>query len=175
MSGWAIFARAAVLGMALAIVPGPIAASERIDLAARELLDTHNRERDRLGIAKLEWSDALSRDAQQWAEHLAQRGSLAHSSFDARNGAGENLWMGTARAFRLHEMIDLFIGEKNLYRHRPFPDVSTTGNWTDVGHYTQIVWRETRQVGCGIAEGSNGEVLVCRYYPSGNYRDQLAY
>jgi hypothetical protein len=49
--------------------------------------------------------------------------------------------------------------------------VSTTCNWCDVGHYSQIVWRATKQVGCGMGNG----IVVCRYTPHGNFEGQTAY
>jgi hypothetical protein len=40
---------------------------------------------------------------------------------------------------------------------------------TNTGHYTQIVWRKTTQIGCGSATCGNSNVVVCRYSPPGNY------
>jgi hypothetical protein len=40
--------------------------------------------------------------------------------------------------------------------------------WHAVGHYTQMIWRTTARIGCGLAEGTNSQVLVCRYAPPGN-------
>jgi hypothetical protein len=36
------------------------------------------------------------------------------------------------------------------------------------GHYTQIVWRKTRSVGCAVAADPGREVWVCEYDPPGN-------
>jgi hypothetical protein len=36
------------------------------------------------------------------------------------------------------------------------------------GHYTQLVWRRARQVGCAAARGGSREVWVCEF-PEGNY------
>ena len=39
------------------------------------------------------------------------------------------------------------------------------------GHYTQVVWPSTEEVGCGMAVcPSLGQVWVCRYRPRGNVR-----
>ncbi len=49
-----------------------------------------------------------------------------------------------------------------------FPDVSSTGSWRDVGHFTQMIWRNTTKVGCAIASSHSDDILVCRYSPPGN-------
>jgi len=62
--------------------------------------------------------------------------------------------------------------EKALFKHGAFPDVSTDGNWFTVGHSTQMVWKDSADLGCASA-GANGPVfLVCRYEPPGNYFGQ---
>jgi hypothetical protein len=135
-------------------------------------LDAHNDARTDFGSEPLVWSRALEREAYAYARELAQQGILEHSPYESRNGQGENLWMGTKRYFSPQRMMADFIDERRFFRAGKFPNVSTTPNWEDVGHYTQIVWRETREVGCASAEGPQYEVLVCRYYPAGNVLGQ---
>lgn len=135
---------------------------------AAELLHTHNAERAANGAPGLTWSPKLARQAQQWANVLAREGQMRHASQAERGGAGENLWMGSAGAYPASFMVQAFIEEKKHYRPGTFPKVSRTGNWRDVGHYTQVIWQETREVGCAIARGQRDDFLVCRYYPAGN-------
>lgn len=139
------------------------------------VLAGHNSERARVGVPRLAWSGKLADEAQSWADRLAREGTLRHAPRDVSGGAGENLWMGTAGYFPAEAMIDSFVSERTLYRHGAFPAVSTTGRWQDVGHYTQVVWRETREVGCAISRGSDNEVLVCRYWPAGNWVGKAVY
>jgi len=139
---------------------------------AQQVLDEHNRERDRAGVPRLAWSDRLARDAQGWAQRLAYEGWLRHASHRENGGAGENLWMGSAGYYAPAEMVAAFTGERRHYRHGTFPDVSRTGNWQDVGHYTQVIWRGTREVGCAVARGARDDFLVCRYWPAGNWMGQ---
>jgi hypothetical protein len=68
----------------------------------------------------------------------------------------------------MREMAGHWIDEKRYYRRGPTPDFSTTGNFEDVGHYTQIIWRQTTQFGCAIASNPREDYLVCRYLPAGN-------
>ena len=83
---------------------------------------------------------------------------------------------GTAGAFSLTEMVEAW-GDEQAYfiPNRSFPDVSTTGNWADVGHYTQLIWRDTTEVGCGLATANGYDVLVCRYTPPGNYQGEAPF
>lgn len=133
---------------------------------AQRLLTAHNLERDRVGVPRLAWSSKLAGDAQTWADRLAQSDRLEHSR--ERSGEGENLWMGQAGAYSAEQMVGGFIAEVQHFRPGSFPDVSMTGRWNDVGHYTQVVWRGTQQVGCAVARGQSNDILVCRYWPAGN-------
>lgn len=142
---------------------------------AERLLVVHNAERSRLGLPPLAWNASLARDADDYAKVLLARGALQHASPRDRNGHGENLWMGTAGAWNSDAMVGMFLDERRYFRAAAFPDVSLTGNWTDVGHYTQIVWRETREVGCAIDTGNGMDVLVCRYSPAGNVFGESPY
>ena len=126
-------------------------------------------------MAPLRWSDRLAGQAGHWARQLAHEGRFAHADRASRNGSGENLWMGTAGRYSPQEMVGRFVEERQYYSAGTFPDVSTTGRWQDVGHYTQIVWRETREVGCAIASGGGRDVLVSRYWPAGNVIGQRPY
>lgn len=139
------------------------------------LLAIHNAERSRLGLPALVWNERLAGDAKAWATQLLAKGALEHSSIAERKGRGENLWMGTAGAWEIEGMVDMFLEEQRYFREAAFPDISLTGNWTDVGHYSQIVWRETREVGCAIDSGNGRDVLVCRYYPAGNVLGEMPY
>jgi hypothetical protein len=144
--------------------PAPDNAS---NFAAR-LLAAHNRARADKGLAPLQWNAALATAARPWAQTLADDGKLRHSSQDSRPGQGENIWMGTARFYDLEHMMARFVDEKRDFRPGVFPEVSATGKWQDVAHYTQIVWPETREVGCALVTAKKRDALVCRYSPPGN-------
>ena len=139
------------------------------------MLANHNKARQDVGVAALELDEALNRQALAYAEEMARTGMFQHSPRDQRVGQGENLWAGTEAAFSYERMAGAWIDEKRFFTNGAFPDVSTTGNWQDVGHYTQIVWRDTTKLGCGIATGLGRDWLVCRYAPAGNIRGQRVY
>lgn len=140
-----------------------------------QLLEAQNAARDRVGVSRLTWSAKLAGQAEQWARHLARIGNMVHANNAQRHGAGENLWMGTAGKYSARFMIGSFLAERRYFIDGAFPHISTTGRWQDAGHYSQVVWRNTRKVGCAVAHNRENDFLVCRYWPAGNIYGQKAY
>lgn len=134
------------------------------------ILAAHNRERAAVGVPALAWDEKLAADAKSWADALAETGTFAHSPADPTDPEvqGENLWAGTRGAWSPEEMVGLWIAEKRDFRPGVFPAVSKSGDLEKVGHYTQLIWRNTRKVGCALARGAREDVLVCRYSEGGN-------
>ncbi len=136
------------------------------------ILAAHNQERLALGLEPLSWNQALAQSAQQWADHLAQTGRFEHAPENRTVPEGENLWAGSKGYFAPEAMVDAWIREKKFFRPGLFPDNSITGKVEDIGHYTQVVWRATKQVGCAQAASAAEDILVCRYAEAGNYRGE---
>jgi hypothetical protein len=144
------------------------ATGEGVDFNAR-LLAAHNSARAAAGIPPLVWNAALAADARKWADALAATGRFDHSPDDpGKPLEGENLWAGTPHAFSPEAMVALWAAEKKDYRPGVFPNNSVSGDVDDVGHYTQMIWRGTHEVGCATAIGHDEQVLVCRYSQPGN-------
>jgi hypothetical protein len=116
----------------------------------------------------LSWDPRLAAAAAAYGPRLAQRGRLAHSPAETRPGQGENLWMGTRGAYSVEEMAGGWAEEKRLFRPGAFPNVSTNGKWSDVAHYTQMIWPRTSAMGCAIHSSRKWDFLICRYSPPGN-------
>lgn len=140
-------------------------------LLRQVMLDQHNDERAAMGLPPLEWDEALAADAGHHADELARTGLFAHSPKASRAvpASGENMWMGPRRLYDYRVMVGSFAEEKARFRvGAKLPDFSTTGRWQDVGHYSQMIWRGTKKLGCALGDGPNFEYLVCRYFPAGN-------
>ena len=144
----------------------------RADFNTR-LLAAHNAERERIGVPQLAWDPALAADARRWAGELAASGRFEHSPDEpGKPIEGENLWAGTPRAYSPEAMVALWAAEKTDYRPGVFPNNSRSSDVERVGHYTQLIWRGSRQVGCASAVGADEEFLVCRYSDAGNVMGQ---
>lgn len=151
---------------AAALLSGATSASGGFD---QRVLTAHNAERAALGLPPLRWNANLAVDAQRWANHLAATNRFEHAPDEKGEPQGENLWAGTRGYFSPEAMVNAWIREKRYFRPGPFPYNSTTGDVEDVGHYTQLVWRETGEVGCARAANQGEDFLVCRYSQAGNY------
>jgi len=132
------------------------------------ILASHNAERARAGVPPLTWDNALGTAAAAYAQQMAMTGRFAHSDRSARPGTGENLWMGTHGAFSVEAMVGGWGSERRFFHAGTFPNVSRTGDWSDVGHYTQMIWPTTAKVGCALASTPRADYLVCRYANKGN-------
>ncbi|KAG2439565.1 hypothetical protein HXX76_004918 [Chlamydomonas incerta] len=136
------------------------------------LLDAHNRYRVLSGVANLTWDATLSRQAQAWADKCV----AGHSGTP---GTGENIAWGVY--MEPEEALSGVISWANEICNYDWKNPGFTA-----GHYTQIVWKSTRRVGCGYrlcnpssGGGSRNGWLVCQYMPPGNmqgvqnYRDNV--
>ena len=161
-----------------AILPAPQTSNQPTRLAAdqpnfdQRILAAHNRERSGLGLVPLSWNPALARTARRWADYLAATGRFEHAPENYAAPEGENLWAGSKGYFTPEAMVGAWVREKRFFRPGLFPDNSTTGRVQDVGHYTQLVWRATTQVGCAESASGSEDILVCRYAEAGNYRGE---
>lgn len=126
-------------------------------------METHNQYRVMHGAVPLNWSPGLANAAQAWAEKIAREGSLSHASREDRYYKGENVCRMSSH-FTVDDALRIWYSEKGNYDYdKPGFDLST-------GHFTQVVWRDTREVGVGMAKSPDGKLtyMVARYNPPGN-------
>jgi len=124
-------------------------------------------------IVPLHWSASLADTAQTYANRCI----WAHSG---TSGLGENLYASAPPSAAQTAAANSWANEFANYDYAG----NTCASGQQCGHYTQMVWRTTRQVGCGIANCSTGSpftnfpnwtIVVCNYTPPGNYVSQRPY
>jgi hypothetical protein len=147
------------------------------------ILNAHNQVRNAYNVPILTWSPTLAADSAAYAA-LCKINPLTHSTPPTSNPYGENLatYMASPKpAVFPYKSTDYHVtnanqwyGEEKNY-NCPANTCDTTGGKM-CGHLTQIVWRDTTTVGCGLAKcqmvsGSTTwyvQNCVCRYQPPGN-------
>jgi pathogenesis-related protein 1 len=89
--------------------------------------------------------------------------------------AGENMAFFSNSALQSPSaVVKLWADEKQYYT----VSTNSCASGQVCGHYTQLVWRKTTAVGCGVATGCSGswsQIWVCDYLPAGNYVGQAPY
>ena len=156
--------------------------AEAVDPEA--IINSHNKLRAEVGILeKLSYSTELAAKAQAWVDNLKRTNHCQMSHSKTNGQYGENLYWRSA--------VIWSDGRKELYKTNSEQVVENWGNekidynYTSnscssnkiCGHYTQIVWRTTNTVGCGMAVcvDSKEQVWACQYSPAGNWIGKKPY
>lgn len=124
------------------------------------ILAQHNKVRAGIGLPKLTWNCMLADTAQAWAKN---------GVFQHRDGIeyGENMFVSTNATIAASAAVDNWEKEKTNWNNA----AGTCAPGKICTHYTQVVWRSTTHIGCGINREARGDwkvLMVCNYNPTGN-------
>ncbi|KAF7723030.1 hypothetical protein EC973_002406 [Apophysomyces ossiformis] len=120
------------------------------------ILDLHNKYRADHSAPALKWSNTLANYAQNWSDRCVFKHSYGKY--------GENLAYGYSS---WNEAITAWYDEYKLYNY------NNPGFSGKTGHFTQIVWKGTTEIGCGVTDCPNlGPLYTCSYNPPGNVEGQ---
>ncbi|MDD2829371.1 MAG: CAP domain-containing protein [Sulfuricurvum sp.] len=146
------------------------------DVNPAEIVATHNSVRAEVGVPSITYSAEVAASAQSWADHLKSTNNCKMTHSNGSNG--ENLFWaggwsnGPAQDIRSADPVSAWANEKRDYDHGK--NECAVGKVC--GHYTQLVWKNSTQVGCGMAMcPNNDQVWVCQYAPAGNWVGQKPY
>ncbi|KFV82319.1 Cysteine-rich secretory protein 2, partial [Struthio camelus australis] len=122
-------------------------------------------------MLKMEWSPEVAKNAEIWANKC----TLSHSPATMRKinvTCGENLFM-SPDAFSWPSAIQYWYDEVKDFKY----GTGATRRGAVVGHYTQLIWYNSYQIGCAVAYCPNSRYnyfYVCHYCPPGNNPMQIA-
>ncbi len=115
-------------------------------------------------IPPLSFDGALAQTAQEWSARCV----FEHST---GNNLGENLAAFSGADSSPDDVVEAWASEDAFFDLA----ANTCADGEQCGHYTQIVWRDTERVGCGVSTcnfpdlGGDGSFWVCNYDPPGNF------
>lgn len=135
----------------------------------RQVLRSHNRYRRLHGVHLLKEDEELNRYAQAWALVLAQRDQMQHRTKPIH---GENLFMWWSS--NLEAPITGSMAVKAWYDEIKDYDYNNPTFKSGTGHFTQLVWKNCRRLGTGVARGRKGTIYIVSVYdPRGNIMGQF--
>ncbi len=146
------------------------------------ILQAHNVVREKVGVPKLHWSKNLADYARQWANILAEKNSCRMQHRPPGSPYGENLyWASPIRwsngkrelqQIRARHVVEEWANEADSYDYQG----NTCRAGQTCGHYTQLIWKNSLQLGCAMAIcRDKSQVWVCNYDPPGNFLGKLPY
>ncbi|OMO72675.1 Allergen V5/Tpx-1-related protein [Corchorus capsularis] len=149
-----------------------------------EYLAAHNKVlRASVGHSPLQWNNSLAGIAKQWALKRKNDCKMIHSTAGKEphdsNAYRENLFWGKRSHWTPTKVVKHWADEKAYYNRNtntcsPPKPKSSDERKRVCGHYTQIVWKDTADVGCAHIGCVNdqGFLFVCAYYSPGNYKGE---
>lgn len=99
------------------------------------------------------WNSGLASYAQQYLDN--SNCVFAHSG----GPYGENIAIGYDT---IDAAQDAWYNEEDLY------DYAAGQFGESTGHFTQMVWKGSNEIGCATVDCSGRTFLACEYYPRGN-------
>ena len=145
----------------------------------KSILNAHNTVRKSEGVTPLKWSNSLASYAQEWANHLKSTKNCGMQHRPQTSKYGENLFGASAfkwsdgrvevQKIGSQKVVDSWASEEANYTHSS----NSCKPGKVCGHYTQVVWKKSTEVGCAKAVcGNKSQVWVCNYNPPGNFAGQ---
>lgn len=115
-------------------------------------------------VSPLKISRIITKKAQAWADRLVHQHSLSHSP---NKKYGENVWsFNGSKAPKPEAPCKTWYSEAKKFH---FGTESIQGS----GHFTQIVWKASKEIGVGVANKRGKWIVVADFYPPGNVRGHV--
>ncbi|CAF3219779.1 unnamed protein product [Rotaria socialis] len=136
-----------------------------LDDFRQQALGQHNYFRERHCTPSMILNSTLNTIAQNYADYLAANNLFQHSG---AAGLGENLWGMSSSA--VITFVNGSTPTTSWYNEISLYNYSDPGFSLSTGHFTQVIWKRSIQLGIGIALSNNSKSarVVGNYYPAGN-------
>lgn len=128
-----------------------------------ECLQAHNEYRLRHGVPPLKLNKEMCKVSQDWANNLIKKSVLQHSN---NRDYGENLFC--IQSSNPNFTINGTKAVENWYEEIKCHKFGVEPNSLSSGHFTQVVWKDSKELGVAFAKSGGKIIVVANYYPAGN-------
>ena len=128
-----------------------------------EALRKHNEYRIKHNAPELKLNEKLNEMAEIYANQLLDsegKKAFPLNIYNNDSTLGENIIISSKKT--AEEICEIWYNENKNY------DYSLNKFQKGAGHFTQIIWKETQEIGFGFKFRDNNFCVVAYYYPAGN-------
>ena len=140
-------------------------------------------------MVEMTWDDDLAEVAQRYADqcvfgHDENRNTPEYAAWP---GVGQNAyisssWTSGRSSYNLTAAADAWYAEVNYFNKASISSFKSVPSQAGkmIGHYTQMVWASTKEVGCGYSVWTTSDnwtktLVICNYGAMGNILNQPIY
>ena len=140
-----------------------------LETVRANILSDHNYRRKMHQVGNLVRNSEVESIAQEYTKTIAASGNIQHSGNTYKGmPLGENLFWYYSGSVTLTGTD----ASQSWYSEIKDYDFNNPGFSSGTGHFTQLVWKGSNEIGCGAACGKYC-VITCNYYPP-NYLNQFS-
>ena len=135
----------------------------------QDYVSPHKAARAAVRVGAVGWSTKLQAYAKSYANQRSGDCKLQHSG----GPYGENIFWGSGSSWKAADAVNLWVSEKQDYNYGS----NSCAAGKQCGHYTQVVWRASTNIGCArvVCTNNLGVFIICNYEPAGNVVGQKPY
>ena len=166
-----------------------VANADFIKIDSTKILNKHNELRKNHFNSPLKYSNKLAKSSAKWVKNLAlnKKCKMIHSHKEN----GENIFWQSPMIYKTKKStdtkwtitkkivkVDASKPVQEWYNEIKFYNYKKNNCQKNqmCGHYTQVIWKDTKEVGCAAFScDDKSQLWVCQYSPPGNYIGQKPY
>ena len=149
-----------------------LAEDDNLENIRKNALMKHNFYRKKHQVGDLVRNSEIEAIAQAYSKKLSSVKGTGHSGNTYNNSPlGENLyyvWGSYQMTVTGADATESWYNEVSKY------DFNNPGFTSGIGHFTQLVWKGSKELGCGASCENNYCAVTCNYFPAGNYLGEFA-
>ena len=126
------------------------------------MLNSHSYFRKRHGVPVLKLNEELNKMAQAFAKSLSSSGQSFSKDIYNEEPLGINVLISD-KDLKPEKICNEWYNESKKYDYTNYYKFQK-----GTGHFTQMIWKNTEEIGIGFEKNDDKMYVVAYYYPAGN-------